>query len=102
MSSCHKINFYLFQYDSFDKEDSIAVHSLSCDQAINRSLSALGNVISALSMPNAGHIPYRDNKLTLVRAGDPIVARAILRLVIIYPFVHAKCSESCLGLYGYR
>merc|ERR1712226_898266 len=32
----------------------------------NRSLSALGNVISALSDPDTKHIPYRDNKLTLV------------------------------------
>jgi hypothetical protein len=32
-------------------------------QSINKSLSALGNVISALST-GAEHIPYRDNKLT--------------------------------------
>ena len=32
----------------------------------------LGNVISALSVPNATHIPYRDNKLTLVRVGERI------------------------------
>ena len=31
---------------------------------INLSLSALGNVISALSMGKAEHIPYRDSKLT--------------------------------------
>merc|ERR1711937_292111 len=35
-------------------------------KAINKSLSALDNVISALSVPNNKHIPYRDNKLTLV------------------------------------
>ena len=31
---------------------------------INRSLSALGNVIAALSEGIKGHIPYRDSKLT--------------------------------------
>ena len=32
--------------------------------AINRGLLALGNVISALGESNAGHVPYRDSKLT--------------------------------------
>ena len=31
---------------------------------INTSLSALGNVIHALSEGKSGHIPYRDSKLT--------------------------------------
>ena len=35
---------------------------------INRSLSALGNVISALSEAKGGHIPYRDSKLTQLLA----------------------------------
>jgi len=34
--------------------------------AINKSLSALGNVISALGDGKKGHIPYRDNKLTML------------------------------------
>jgi len=34
---------------------------------INRSLSALGNVIAALSSQSTkGHIPYRDSKLTML------------------------------------
>jgi hypothetical protein len=32
--------------------------------AINKSLSALGNVINALAEGGKGHIPYRDSKLT--------------------------------------
>ena len=32
--------------------------------SINRSLSALGNCVSALLQKNRGHIPYRDSKLT--------------------------------------
>ena len=34
-------------------------------QAINKSLSALGNVIVALAQ-GKGHVPYKDNKLTLL------------------------------------
>jgi hypothetical protein len=33
---------------------------------INKSLSALGNVINALTDPKTGHIPYRDSKLTRI------------------------------------
>ena len=35
-------------------------------QAINKSLSALGDVISALAGEKAGHIPYRNHKLTMI------------------------------------
>ena len=37
-------------------------------QAINKSLSALGDVISALAGEKAGHIPYRNHKLTRLLA----------------------------------
>ncbi len=36
-------------------------------KSINTSLSALGNVIAALAeQPAAGHVPYRDSKLTKI------------------------------------
>jgi kinesin family protein 5 len=40
-----------------------AGHTLKEAQHINKSLSALGNVINALT-ENKPHIPYRDSKLT--------------------------------------
>lgn len=40
--------------------------TLSEAQAINKSLSALGNVIFALTEKKREHIPYRDSKLTML------------------------------------
>lgn len=33
---------------------------------INKSLSALGNVINSLTETKIGHVPYRDSKLTRI------------------------------------
>lgn len=41
-------------------------HVLDEAKNINKSLSALGNVISALADGNKSHIPYRDSKLTRI------------------------------------
>ncbi len=47
------------------KKSGSAGEQLKEAQAINKSLSALGNVISALATEQ-GHIPYRDHKLTML------------------------------------
>ena len=47
------------------KKSGAAGEQLKEAQAINLSLSALGNVISALATEQ-GHIPYRDHKLTML------------------------------------
>jgi hypothetical protein len=47
------------------KKSGSAGEQLKEAQAINKSLSALGNVISALASEQ-GHIPYRDHKLTML------------------------------------
>ena len=44
---------------------SDALHSLQEAQSINKSLSALGDVISALSS-GQDFVPYRNNKLTML------------------------------------
>jgi hypothetical protein len=48
-------------------ECSIECHSsvlVFAGRAINKSLSALGNVVEKLATKSTGHIPYRDSKLT--------------------------------------
>lgn len=47
------------------KKSNAAGEQLKEAQAINKSLSALGNVISALATDNP-HVPYRDHKLTMI------------------------------------
>ncbi len=45
----------------------VAGQQLKEAQAINKSLSALGDVIASLQS-KSGHVPYRNSKLTQVRA----------------------------------
>jgi hypothetical protein len=47
-----------------DKRFLLADKVLTHNCSINQSLSALGNVISALTEGNRAHIPYRDSRLT--------------------------------------
>ena len=41
-------------------------HRLEEAKTINKSLSALGNVINSLTDSNRDHVPYRDSKLTRI------------------------------------
>ena len=49
--------------------------------SINKSLSALGDVVSALTSNNSGHVPYRNSKLTLLLA-DSIGGNAKTLLLV--------------------
>lgn len=51
-------------------------------QAINKSLSALGDVIASLQS-KSGHVPYRNSKLTQVRQGaGEGISRAWLEVIV--------------------
>ena len=66
-------------------------------QSINRSLSALGNVISALSTKSA-HVPYRDAMLTQLMR-DCLGGNAkTLMFVNISPAVRGACLGACRAL----
>ena len=49
-----------------ERQDRTLAEGLTFEEGrlINKSLSALGNVVSALADGQGGHVPYRDSKLT--------------------------------------
>ncbi|EFN56078.1 hypothetical protein CHLNCDRAFT_145586 [Chlorella variabilis] len=61
-------------------------------QAINKSLSALGNVISALATEQ-GHVPYRDHKLTMLMSDSIGGTAKTLMFVNVSP-VDANLDET--------
>ena len=65
--------------------------------AINKSLSALGNVISALGEGKKQHIPYRDNKLTMLMKDSLGGNAKTLMFVNISPADY-NCDESNTSL----
>merc|ERR1712179_533419 len=59
---------YLVDLAGSEKVSKTGAEGTILDEAknINKSLSALGNVIAALADGNKAHIPYRDSKLTRI------------------------------------
>lgn len=59
---------YLVDLAGSEKVGKTGAQGTTLDEAkmINKSLSALGNVINALTDGKSGHIPYRDSKLTRI------------------------------------
>lgn len=65
---CLTGKLYLVDLAGSEKVSKTGAEGQVLDEAknINKSLSALGNVISALADGNKSHIPYRDSKLTRI------------------------------------
>jgi kinesin family protein C1 len=66
-------------------------------QAINKSLSALGDVIEALNKPNGAHVPYRNSKLTYLLHSSLGGDSKVLMFVNINP-ASASCAETLSSL----
>ena len=64
---------------------------------INKSLSALGGVISALTTPGRPHIPYRDSKLTRLLQ-DSLGGNAVTAMLCCVSPAAASCDETLSSL----
>ena len=70
-------------------------------QAINKSLSGLGDVIEALE-GRKGHIPYRNSKLTFLLQDTLNGSSQTVVIINVSPSIHSS-SESCFSLkFGMR
>lgn len=65
--------------------------------AINKSLSALGNVISILGENKKQHVPYRDNKLTMLMK-DSLGGNAKTLMFVNVSPADYNCDESYIAL----
>lgn len=82
--------------ERISKTDAIG-EQLKEAQAINNSLSALGNVINALGQKKAAHIPYRNSKLTFLLADSLGGNSKVMMFVNLSP-VSYNMSESLCSL----
>lgn len=70
-------------------------------RAINKSLSALGDVIAILSTGGKSFVPYRNNKLTMLMK-DSIGGNVVLRMFTPYRQKHSCSSTSVLQTTTWR
>ena len=72
-----------------ERQDKTLAEGLTFEEGklINKSLSALGNIVKALADNPSGHIPYRDSKLT----------RA---LQVLCPFTASSCDSDAMTAEG--
>ena len=66
-----------------ERQDKTRAEGLTFDEGklINKSLSALGNVVNALADNPSGHIPYRNSKLTRALQVRMVHGRCLKRML---------------------
>ena len=71
--------------EKFDKENRMIKDHIQEMSSINKSLTILGKVISALGGAAAGHIPYRESKLTRILQDSLAVNTRTILIATISP-----------------
>ena len=71
--------------EKFDKEGLMIKDHIQEMNSINKSLTILGKVISALGGSSSGHIPYRESKLTRILQDSLGVTTRTILIVTISP-----------------
>lgn len=81
-----KLNFCdLAGSEKYDKEVSMVKEHIQEMNMINKSLSTLGKVISALGTTNPSHIPFRESKLTRILQDSLAVNTRTILIATISP-----------------
>lgn len=62
----HLLNVLCLYHAGSERQDRTGAEGVTFEEGklINKSLSALGNVVNALTDGRSAHVPYRDSKLT--------------------------------------
>ncbi|KAL1021797.1 hypothetical protein UPYG_G00018090 [Umbra pygmaea] len=95
---------YLVDLAGSEKVSKTGAEGAVLDEAknINKSLSALGNVISALAEGTKTHVPYRDSKMTRILQ-DSLGGNCRTTIVICAsPSIYNECETKSTLMFGQR
>ncbi|XP_068446714.1 kinesin heavy chain-like [Clinocottus analis] len=95
---------YLVDLAGSEKVSKTGAEGSVLDEAknINKSLSALGNVISALAEGTKSHVPYRDSKMTRILQ-DSLGGNCRTTIIICCsPSVYNECETKTTLMFGQR
>uniref|UniRef100_A0A8C7KCV5 Kinesin heavy chain n=1 Tax=Oncorhynchus kisutch TaxID=8019 RepID=A0A8C7KCV5_ONCKI len=97
-------NLYLVDLAGSEKVSKTGAEGAVLDEAknINKSLSALGNVISALAEGTKTHVPYRDSKMTRILQ-DSLGGNCRTTIIICAsPSIYNECETKSTLMFGQR
>uniref|UniRef100_A0A8K9Y7R7 Kinesin-like protein n=1 Tax=Oncorhynchus mykiss TaxID=8022 RepID=A0A8K9Y7R7_ONCMY len=95
---------YLVDLAGSEKVSKTGAEGAVLDEAknINKSLSALGNVISALAEGTKTHVPYRDSKMTRILQ-DSLGGNCRTTIIICAsPSIYNECETKSTLMFGQR
>ncbi|XP_029604268.1 kinesin heavy chain [Salmo trutta] len=94
---------YLVDLAGSEKVSKTGAEGAVLDEAknINKSLSALGNVISALAEGTKTHVPYRDSKMTRILQ-DSLGGNCRTTIICASPSIYNECETKSTLMFGQR